>query len=317
MPFVDKMSPIAVDLLHRFERIRTNAHNYFKAVEQQLPESAWEFNAAKLWAKLPLEIMETAQHITADLIILASDLGIAVRSSPILSEADEQDVGLSLKGMRSALRLAEFRYSEPDILHDEGTVLGYKPASQSSWRAILPNEVLETFDEWADKFQAVCELVGMGAGERPIVLTGNGLTVSAGIRPRTAFIMMAMQKDRPELEDIVKTVKRCFTKFGITALRADDIEHDDIVTKRILDEIRTAELLFADLTLERPSVYYEVGYAHALGRRVMLYRRSHTPIHFDLAAYNCPEYENLSKLEELLTRRLESVTGEHPSNQSA
>ena len=230
----------------------------------------------------------------------------------MFGKTDLDAIRLSVRRIDAALRLRRYDEWGPEILNDEDIVLGVRPAGFSEDQHLLPGQAIAEIDDALDQ---VLRRLGVLRAQAEAEVTGESLpsrvlpaAQSLGIRPGTAFIMMMIDPGKPELEDVKRAIQEECARFGIHATRADEIEHSGEITQQILDEIRTSEFLIADLTGERPSVYYEIGFAHAIGKRPILYRRADTKLHFDLAVHNCPEYRNITELRERLGKRLLAVT---------
>ncbi len=166
-------------------------------------------------------------------------------------------------------------------------------------------------------FRSIEDALARRAAERPLpspppsAPAGRGATGQVVVR-NSAFILMSMNPLDDSLPDVCNAIKAACADFGIGAIRVDDIEHQEEITARVLEGIASAEFIIADLTGERPNVYYEIGYAHALGKKPMLFRKRGTPLHFDLSVHNAPEYRNNAELRSLLHKRLEAVLGRTP-----
>lgn len=303
------------NLIKNLNSIHKQGVSYFRKASDLLEGATWssdpwgKVDRKEFWNNLDSKLQKKAKSIVSKIISIAPLISESARLTTYLSKTDQIDLGHAIKGLRSSVLLCRYRYWGPEVLHDEGDVLGVTPAGQTDDEGILPHEALPIFEECYRRIIDVVELVNpltVEIAEKNIITTGQK---SAAIQPDTAFIMMWMDPKKAELEDVYMTIKRCFNNFGISAERADDIEHSGKITEEIINKIRTSEFLYADLTGARPNVYYEVGFAHALSRKVILYRKSDESLHFDLAGYNCPEYKNLSDLENKLTHRLESMIG--------
>jgi hypothetical protein len=123
----------------------------------------------------------------------------------------------------------------------------------------------------------------------------------------SVFVIMSMDEKDPLLEDAHLTIKRVCKTFNLDAKRAADIEDSEKLPDLIEDRIKKAQILICDLTGERPNVYYELGFAHGLRRKVNIYARKGTTIHFDVHHYNVKSYKNTTELEEMLHSRLSDL----------
>ena len=168
------------------------------------------------------------------------------------------------------------------------------------------NNLMEEFYTWKP-LESVGGTVASWFPQNPMPSVAVGDEVKK--KPNTAFIIMPIDPSKPDLLDVLNSIKEICAKFSIGAVRADEIEHQQQITDVVLQQIRECEFLIADLSLERPNVYYEIGYAHAIGKRPILFRKKGIPLHFDLSVHNAREFENVTELKNKLESYFEEVLG--------
>ena len=263
------------------------------------------------WDLLSEKQKQTGLEIRKKLTHYGVSLFDAVRHSPLMEQADEAEFRKSLRGMSACLVGKHYVYHSPSIVSDEDKVFGIEPAQYEESYSSM-NSCGERFEKLSQQLFEKMDLIAPAPENLARAIVSSQVPNVQRYRPNTAFIMMQISTSIPELEDVKNSIKEVFEQFGIAAVRSDEIEHSETITQRILDEISTSEFLIADLTGERPSVYYEVGYAHAAGKRPILYRKKGTSLHFDLVVHNVPEYLNTTDLKLQLRKRLTAMTNREP-----
>ena len=95
-----------------------------------------------------------------------------------------------------------------------------------------------------------------------------------------AFVLMPLEK---KFDDIYKFgIKGAAEDVGAYAERLDEQIFVEGMLDRIFNQISKADLIIADMTGRNPNVFYEVGYAHALGKITLLLTQNADDIPFDL-----------------------------------
>lgn len=119
---------------------------------------------------------------------------------------------------------------------------------------------------------------------------------------RLVFVIMSFSDD---MEPIFEGIKAAGGPLGLEVLRVMDVVGDYKITDQIVHMIRNARLVVADLTHERPNVYFELGYARGLGKRVITIARNDAQIHFDVKDWMYIPYTDSRILERDLRQRFE------------
>jgi hypothetical protein len=112
----------------------------------------------------------------------------------------------------------------------------------------------------------------------------------------------------PELDDIYHLgIREVVSSSGASCERADELSYVGGIMEKVYDSIRKADVIIAEVTQPNPNVYYEVGFAHALKKQVVLITREIKSSPFDLGGYNHIVYKNITDLRERLGATLRQL----------
>ncbi|MGB6068402.1 MAG: hypothetical protein WBG50_26630 [Desulfomonilaceae bacterium] len=96
------------------------------------------------------------------------------------------------------------------------------------------------------------------------------------------FVFVLMPFDR-SFDDIYQLgIKAACDTAGAYAERVDEQMFTENILDRIYNQISKADVIVSDMTRRNPNVFYETGYAHALGKKVILLTQDPGDIPFDL-----------------------------------
>lgn len=85
-------------------------------------------------------------------------------------------------------------------------------------------------------------------------------------------------------------IKKLGEEMGLIIRRADEIFLPGPFMEKVWDGICSARLIIADCTEKNPNVFYEIGMAHTVGRKVVLIARSEKDIPSDIKHFNYISY---------------------------
>jgi len=124
----------------------------------------------------------------------------------------------------------------------------------------------------------------------------------------TIFVAMPLPEDgstNPHYDSIVNAIQVVNEEFetSFTPERVDLRPGTFVITHEIERLIEESAAVVVDLTDERPSVYFEAGFAKALRKPTFWIARRGTHLHFDVNHYACDFFDG-PDLAEKLKRRM-------------
>ena len=126
------------------------------------------------------------------------------------------------------------------------------------------------------------------------------------VTPRSVFVIMSFKK---EFRDVFASYREVCQHYKFEAERTDESTSLERIIPRVEAGLRRSAFVIADVSEWSPNVFYEVGFARALGKDVIMTARKGTQLPFDVRDVPAIFWEDQTELKEALDKYLAGLAG--------
>ena len=225
-----------------------------------------------------------------DWVVVAAKVGVEayLRQGELLP-VTSIDV-LSLWPLNEGLSSLAWRFMTDDFPSPwNGGGLG-----ESGWRLNVARDRIMEFEEattYSSYLDAQMRIVNRTADR--LVTTdlvgGDRASDDSEASPLRSFIAMPFREAWSDKTFMV--IKEVASEIPFDVYRLDELSFVGRITEKLIQEISGCDVLIADITGENPNVFWEIGYAHACNKQVLILRQhSDSPVPFDIYDHRRLEY---------------------------
>jgi nucleoside 2-deoxyribosyltransferase len=117
------------------------------------------------------------------------------------------------------------------------------------------------------------------------------------------FVLMPFAQSFTDVYNL--GIKETCEQAGAYCERVDEQVYGENILTRVYNQIAKADFIIADMSNKNPNVFYEVGYAHAIGKSTILLTQNNDDIPFDLKHFPHVVYSNITSLKQDLKKWVE------------
>lgn len=123
---------------------------------------------------------------------------------------------------------------------------------------------------------------------------------------RDVFVVMSFAES-PQYKDLLVAIRKACAQFGYDAQRVDQSNDHKRIVPEIVRGVRQAAFVVADVTEDKPNVYWELGLANGMDKHLILVARKGTQLPFDVNDVPVLFWDSFSEFEAALAKRIERI----------